>query len=153
MKNILASFLLFTFLIISCDVNNGRSIQEEPGSIEAVDQWKSNDFDYYTFLVNRTCLCRLPYEYTVEVFHGRVINVYFDKEDHLNYESRDMLISSTRTIDQLFELLERYKETADHYEVEFHNKLGYPTNININPSTEIADEEIKLVISNLTSRS
>jgi len=93
----------------------------------------------------------LPYEYTVEVVNGEVIAVYFEKEENFSYESEQMIIQSTNTIDELFDILEQYEKTADHFEVTFHEELGYPTKINIDPSEEMADEEIILEISNYTS--
>lgn len=138
-------------LLMSCGVFNSPNNQGNIDLVEAKKKWGSLNNHNYTFKNSRTCECPPPYHYTVVVVNGEIKDVDFEKQEQLNYESKAMIIGSTRTIDELFDLFEQYKETAAHFEVEFHEELGYPTKINIDPSIEMADEEIILEISNFAS--
>jgi len=145
---ILLTMISFSLLLTSCEVFNSSNNNGGVELTEAIEKWNSNNSKNYTFENSRTCECMPPYNYTVEVINGEIKDVHFEMQEYINYERKDMIIITTRTIDELFDLLEKYEETADHFEVEFHEELGYPTKINIDPSREMADEEIILEISN-----
>ncbi|MEX0719879.1 MAG: DUF6174 domain-containing protein [Balneolaceae bacterium] len=148
---VLLTMISLCLLLTSCEVFNSSSNNGDIELIEANKKlWSSSNSQNYTFKNSRTCECPPPYDYTVEVVNGEIKNVHFEKQEHISYERKDMTINTTRTIDELFDLLEKYEETADHFEVEFHKELGYPTKINIDPSREMADEEITLEISNVS---
>lgn len=134
---------------MSCEVFNSTNDQKNIDLVEAIEMWNSNNKQSYTFDISRTCECLPPYKYSVEVVNDEIIDVHFEKNELQSYESDEMIIQSTRTIDELFVLLEQYEKAADHFEVEFHKELGYPTKINIDPSKEMADEEIILEIEDL----
>lgn len=136
-------------LLISCEASNSVNNESNTELVGANKKWKSLNSQNYTFENNRACECSAPYTYTVEVVNGKIKDVHFEKLDQFHYESKDGIISSTRTIDELFDLLEHYKEIAASFEVEYHKELGYPTKINIDPFIEMADEEIILKISDL----
>ncbi|MCH2449647.1 MAG: DUF6174 domain-containing protein [Gracilimonas sp.] len=145
---ILLTMISFSLLLTSCEVFNSSNNNGDVELTEAIEKWNSNNSKNYTFENSRTCECMPPYNYTVEVINGEIKDVHFEMQEHINYERKEMILITTRTIDELFDLLEKYEETADHFEVEFHEELGYLTEINIDPSREIADEEIILEISN-----
>ncbi|MBO6793013.1 MAG: hypothetical protein JJ895_03815 [Balneolaceae bacterium] len=150
MRIFLTTFSL-CILLTSCEVFNSSNCNKDSELPEAIKKWQSTNTQNYTFQTNRTCECMPPYKYTVEVVNGEVTDVHFEKEDHLNYESKAMIIQSSKTIDQLFDILGQYENTADYFEVTFHEIFGYPTKINIDPNPETADEEIILEISKFTS--
>lgn len=148
MRELLTLILLCLFLT-SCEVYNSSNSNIDLELSEATEMWNSYNLQNYTFVNSRSCECLPPYDYTVEVVNGEINDIYFDLQKDINYEKKDRIISTTRTIDELFDLLVKYEETADQFEVEFNEEFGYPTNIKIDPSREIADEEIILEISKL----
>lgn len=145
---VLLTIISLCLLLTSCEVFSSSNGNGDIELTKAVEKWNSNNSQNYTFENSRTCECLPPYNYTVEIINGEIKDVHFEMEEHINYEKKEMIISTTKSIDDLFDLLQKYEETADHFEVEFHKELGYPTKINIDPSREIADEEIILEISN-----
>ncbi|MCR9132164.1 MAG: DUF6174 domain-containing protein [bacterium] len=145
---VLLTMISLCILLCSCEVFNLSSDSGDVVLTEAIEKWKSNNSQNYTFENSRTCECMPPYDYIVEVLDGEIKDVYFKKQEHIDYENKENIISTTRTIDELFDLLKEYEETAYKYEVEFHKEFGYPTKIYIDPIREIADEEIILEISN-----
>ncbi|MEX0608048.1 MAG: DUF6174 domain-containing protein [Balneolaceae bacterium] len=151
---VLLSFFLITLgvFVTSCETFTSKP-NVEFDLAKAHEQWNAHGFDHYTFEVSRTCECLPPNVYTVEVSDNKVTDVLYEEKDYIHYERRDILLQFTLSIEQLFDLLGHHQVSADQYEVEFHNELGYPTKVTIDPSREMADEEIILSISNLRSLS
>ena len=139
--------ILLGIILISCNVVNSTNEQENSLLVEMKKKWSSNNTQTYAFENSRICECLPPYQYTVVVLNGKIVDVHFEKQEHITYESKEMIIQSTRTIDELFKVLAQYEQTAYQFEVEYNNEMGYPSRIYIDPSKEIADEEIRLEIS------
>ena len=146
------TIISLSLLLTSCGLFNSSNSSEVVELTEAIEKWNSTKSLNYTFLNSRICECMPPYEYTVVVEKGEIIDVRFKMEEYLSYDTKQLIIQSTKTIDELFDILEQYEKTADYYDVTFHEELGYPTKINIDPFKEMADEEIILEISNYTAK-
>lgn len=143
--------ILLCVLFVSCNVFDSSSDQTNMSVAEAKEKWSSNNIDSYTFDKRRNCYCFAPSSFSVKVVNGEITDVYFETEAQPHIEDREMAMQSTRTIDELFDLLEQYDGVADHFEIDYHDELGYPTKIDIDPSTNVADEEFILEISNVVS--
>lgn len=145
--------VLLCVLLSSCEVFNFANSSDDFGITKAHKKWSSRNTQNYTFRNGRSCECFPPYNYTVKVARGKIEEVYFDGKTGFSYESDEMFIRSTRTVNVLFDLLERYRESADKFEVKFHKKHGYSTKTYIDPDIKIADNEINISISGYTPTS
>ncbi len=144
--------LLAGILFISCQSGVNTTLEDVTDLNSAFERWNSLNMRSYEFELTRACECLPPAEYTVMVSRGRVNDVRFEEMTQNGHETVEQLKNNTLTVDQLFEVIKSYANSAHHFEVEFHAKLGYPTRVFIDPSAEIADDEIILRISNLVPR-
>ena len=111
--------------------------------------WNQQNISNYRYTLGRSCFCTPEARGSViiEVRNGRTTSVtsvatgqpvnpeFFQKYD---------------TVPRLFDLIrDAIKRKADNLDVKYNSTLGYPTQINIDYSFQIADEEEYLTIENL----
>jgi hypothetical protein len=113
------------------------------------DLWKKQKISSYRYTLSNGCFCtpesRGPV--IIEVRNGRTTSVTsvatgqpVDPELFQRYD----------TVPRLFDLIkDAIKRKADNLDVKYNSTLGYPTQINIDYSFQIADEEQYLTIENL----
>lgn len=151
MRHAIALTMLF-FISSGCEWSN-HHIPETVS--EARARWSKSGFDSYTIEKTRACECLPPYSYAAVVVDGNLIDVRFDlpeqeeKPRSLLHESREHLLATVMTIEELFDLLEYHETNAARFEVQFHHRFGYPTKVFIDPHFNIADDEIIRELSNL----
>lgn len=109
--------------------------------------WRKANISSYRYTFSNGCFCipeaRGPV--VIEVINGQTTSITSaDTGEPVNPE----FFQSFDTIDKLFRVIrDGIKRKADRLEVEYDSKLGYPTNIIIDFSFQIADEELFLEIS------
>jgi hypothetical protein len=113
----------------------------------AAGRWLETGYVAYTFTLERRCYCldaaRGPWTVTVL---GDAVTL-FTADDR---EADASLIDGMpQTIDQLFTFL-RTQLGADDFTVSYDSVTGVPLTISIDPSFQMADEEVGYTISGLT---
>lgn len=148
----MAKWIIILFLgiiLISCQTGTSPELDDVTDLESAIERWDSIGYSNYTYRATRICECLPPYKFDVIVSQGKVTDVKFETSSHQNYSSEKHLVANSYTVNQLFQLIKKYQDTADAFEVEFHKELGYPTRVYINPSFQIADNEINWQVSGL----
>lgn len=148
MKAIFPSIVIF--LLISCTTQDGivtTSIEEDFSAIEnPKERWEAYELSNYQISQKRTCEC-LGIPYDALILNGSVEEIKYEGEKS---EDKDKWVSkSAITVDNAFELIEKYQDEAHSIKVSYHPKYGYPTKIGINIVEMIADEEIIYRMSDL----
>ena len=111
----------------------------------ARERWDAAGLDAYEMTLRRVCFCPAP-DYTgpfgVTVRGGELAAVTLDG-GRVDDERGE-------TVEDLFDLIEdAYVRKAESVTVEFDPELGYPTNLSIDYSMQMADEEIGYMVSDL----
>lgn len=109
----------------------------------ARDKWRAATPQAYTMTLRRSCFCMVPDDtgpFAVTVAGGDLASVRLAGAEV--DDDRGM------TVEALFELIEEaYAEGAESVKAEYDPTLGYPTNVYIDYSTQLADEEIGYMVS------
>lgn len=111
--------------------------------------WNRQNISNYRYTLSRSCFCiaeaRGPV--IIEVRNGRTTSVTsVETGQPVNPE----FFQKYDTVPRLFDLIrDAIKRKADSLDVKYNSTLGYPTQINIDYSFQIADEEEYLTIENL----
>ena len=152
MKNFI---LLCSIIIISCN-DSGlnyqfQEIDKDFSHIEnPKERWKAYKLDNYVIEQTWTCECSPPRGSVNYIIKGKIDKVEF-MESPGSQLSPDYEWARTRviSIDEAFDLIESYESEAHSVRVEYHQKYGYPTDLNIDIYEIVADEEIHYDFSNL----
>ena len=144
MKNGLIIFsALFLLLFASCDKVSKKDIKVEKAKWEALNATK------YEFEYNASCFCG-----GLEHFPAKLIvenNVITEVLDISTGQPKvypngtlvsDSLPELSKTIDDLFELIEEARGDADDMTVTFDNDNGFPTEVDIDYLRNAIDDEI-----------
>ncbi|XWN38757.1 MAG: DUF6174 domain-containing protein [Balneola sp.] len=146
-KLILLSIL--TPLFLSCTSDNTDpilvDIEDDFSSIENPrERWNAYELEDYYIEQKWSCECLQPYGAEILISKNKVVDVNFDNHriegKQTNYDSARLRV---KTVDEVFDLIDEYELTADSISVDYSPRYGYPTNLFINPSNMIADEEIR----------
>lgn len=150
-----AYILIIALVTTGCSLLTGTKTDEEIELSEARDRWRSLGLETYSIEKSRSCVCKPPYTYTIHVTDGEVNKVEydlqktFDTKPDTSPQDYQSLLKSTRSVEQLFRMLDHYVNSAYEYEVTFHPEYGYPTDISIDPVMKMKDEEIYRTLYNL----
>ncbi len=108
--------------------------------------WRSERPDLYRFTYRRVCFCAGTEPVVITVDGDSVIHV--SPEDGEGPPPRSP--SEYPTIDGLFEQLREWRERDPHRErMEFHGRLGYPTDVFFDFQEHVADEEMGFRVTDL----
>ncbi|MBV7338134.1 hypothetical protein KFU94_59900 [Chloroflexi bacterium TSY] len=110
--------------------------------------WQTQNITSYTYTLHIRCFCVPPAQGIVIVQDNQIVSV-LDPETHDPFD-RNAWKVRFKTINELFELLDEMVSSADQIDVDFHQTLGYPTNIDIDYMKEMVDDEISYNVNNLT---
>ncbi len=123
---------------------DGPAAPRSPDLDAARQRWADAGLDAYRMTLQRSCFCpedyRGPFEVTVR--DGAVASARFD----------GATVDPERvvTVDGLFGLIEdAYERGAERVDVTFDPELGYPTELYIDVSSQMADEEVGYTVSDL----
>lgn len=123
----------------------GSAAERSPDLEDAVQRWEDADLEAYTMTLRRICFCMAP-DYTGPF----AVTVRGGALDSVVLEGAPVETERALTVEDLFELIEdAYERRAEVVEVEFDETYGYPTNLSIDYSSMMADEEIGYSISML----
>ncbi|HLP92254.1 MAG TPA: DUF6174 domain-containing protein [Nostocaceae cyanobacterium] len=110
--------------------------------------WNRQNITNYRYTLTRSCFCapeaREPV--VVEVRNGQTVSV----TSVATGQSVDPeLFKQYDTIPELFKVIQdAIAKKADRLDIQYEPKLGYPTQINIDYSFQIADEELFITVEN-----
>ncbi len=111
--------------------------------------WRSQNISSYRYTLRVGCFCipEVTQPVVVEVRNGRVTSITAANGGKpVNPE----YFKQYNSIPKLFNLVQNaIAKKAERVSVTYHPSLGYPTQINIDESAQIADEERYLTIENL----
>jgi hypothetical protein len=110
--------------------------------------WRKQKSRNYRYQVSKSCFCvpeaRGPVQVTVR--RGRTTSV----TDAAGKPVKREFFNQYDTVPELFNVIEdAIAKKASNLTVQYHPKLGYPTQINIDYDSQMADEELYLTIENL----
>ena len=111
-----------------------------------LDRWRSNRPARYHFTYRNRCFCAGTEPVVVAVVGDSVVGV-----TPVSGEGAPPLpASSYRTVDGLFALIAEWRDRDPvHTHLEFHDSLGYPTDVFFDFRANVADEEQGFEISDL----
>ena len=145
--------ILLTFLVaVSC----ASSVPQELDTSEKL--WKDQGLKNYDFTLERQCFCPEDWRgpVNIEVRNGVAISI--------TYVSSGLAVTGGKfddvdTIEKLFAILKGayagegdFEQQADTINVNYNAQMGYPTNLFIDVSQTIADEEQGYIITNLVAQ-
>mgnify|MGYP006291682889 CR=1 FL=1 len=112
----------------------------------ALDRWRSNRPAHYQFTYRNRCFCAGTEPVVVTVVGDSVAGV----TPVAGGGAPPLPESSYRTVDGLFALIAEWRDRDPvHTHLEFHDRLGYPTDVFFDFRANIADEEQGFEISDL----
>ncbi|QIR35544.1 hypothetical protein HCG51_01430 [Tolypothrix sp. PCC 7910] len=107
--------------------------------------WSQQRIRNYRYKVSRSCFCteeaRGPV--TIEVRNGQTVSITDKNGKKVNPE----LFQEYSTLPKVFNVIrDAIAKRASSMNVNYNKKLGYPTQINIDYNSQMADEELYLTI-------
>tara|TARA_Y100001935_G_scaffold196819_1_gene164929 strand:- start:35457 stop:35963 length:507 start_codon:yes stop_codon:yes gene_type:complete len=142
-----------------CDPFNNEQ-QQITELNEARDLWEKVSADYsegYQVRYQRLCFCYFTEEVWMQADSDSVLYIlnpdggglmYLEHGEEQTYVL-DEIPDTFKTVDQLFEIIEDATSRAEMLEVSYDQEKGYPNTINIDYSSDIADEEVSFRLSDL----
>ena len=118
-------------------------------TLEGRTLWASKDLSSYTYTLQRSCFC--PEEYSkamrLEVRNGALTSViYVDSAADVPAQMRPTVFK----IEAFFDLIDSTQKKGGHVNnLQFDAKIGYPTQINLDPIPEAIDDETSYSLSDL----
>lgn len=102
------------------------------------ETWRSERPELYQFTYRRVCFCAAIESVVITVDGDSVSQVSLKEGDGTPAGT----ISDYPTIDDLFEQIRTWRDRDPHrQEMEFHDQLGYPTDVFFDFEEQVADEE------------
>ncbi len=110
-------------------------------STSARQTWLQNRLENYVYDLERRCIC--PHrEIRVFVIEGQVAQVEDKQSGEVITDETEL--KSFRTLDEYHQWLDHlWRRGADAFMVRLNPHLGYPEEINIDPTFRMVDEEIR----------
>jgi Family of unknown function (DUF6174) len=110
--------------------------------------WNRQNISNYRYTLSNSCFCipdaRGPV--IIEVRNGQTVSI---TSVATGQPADPQFFQQYNTIPKLFNVIrDAIQRQADNLDVTYNHKLGYPTQINIDYETQIADEELFLTIEN-----
>ncbi len=135
-------------LAVTAALGCGDGVSPELGSFDASLQlWQDAGPADYRYTFQRLCFCIDIRAVEIEVRAGAIVSVTV-------IETNEQLAASEfsrfETVEGLFAVVrDAMERPAEVLEVTYHPTLGYPTQINVDYSLNIADEEQRILASGL----
>ncbi len=145
MKILFNLFLISNVLISSLFAEDVESLQD------MMTLWEEQHITSYDYVLQRQCFC--PYEYTrsieIRVLDGEIINAkYIDNNKSVSPE----IFNELETIEDVFSILfSAVERNAEHIDVQYNAKYGFPEKIDIDMRLLRADDERAIIISSFST--
>lgn len=138
------TLLLILLSTTSCSASTDRATQADTPT-EARQRWARHAPAEYRLIVSQACYCLEQHQQPVWIdIEGETLREVLLKNDSIIPEEMEHLL---KTIPQWFGYIEAAQEQNwAKVEVDYHPKLGYPTEIHIDKNERIADDEITIHI-------
>ncbi len=112
----------------------------QPG-ISARQTWAQNHPDHYVYDLKRDCCCA-RHDVRVFVVAGQVVQIEDQQSGEVITDEAEL--KKYRTLDEYDTWLDhQWQKGADAFMVKRNRHLGYPEEIQIDPSYRMADDEIR----------
>lgn len=132
-------------LLSGCGVTSLEALERERQANLA--KWRAAAIENYQMRYERVCYCLPPSEFDVTVRGGEVVALR-----RIDTGEQVEPTYGVESVDQLFErLAAAIADRAVYLSVSYHPVLGYPLGIGIDYRSEVADEEIGMLISELAA--
>jgi hypothetical protein len=119
----------------------------EPGRLDleiARSKWVAHRPQPYAFTVRRACFCGLPGDVRVYAMNDTVVAAV-QLPDGAAIDKRN-----AQSIEQLFDFIERaIAEHAAVIRVSYDPELGYPSSIEYDRATNVADDEVTYTLTDV----
>jgi len=143
------NFLILMLPVIACSCSKGTTDPDYSGIADPQARWQAYKFESYTIEQIRSCFCaKAGTVFQVVVKNNVIVNV-------IDPATKTPLPEGERqwfkTVDQLFGIVHSVDTaTVAAFQVEYDHKYGYPKNLYVDPSSQMADEEYGYGNANLT---
>ena len=150
---LLALVLLTSLVTVSCTI----SVTQELTTSEKL--WKDQRVMDYDFTLERQAFAPEDWRgpVNIQVRHGAAVSVTYVSTGAAVSEGK---FDNADTIDKLFTMLKNayagkgeFEQKADTISVTYDAQMGYPTNLYIDVSQIVADDEQGYTVTNLVARS
>ena len=154
-------FISLLFLLYSCsDTSKEKEYITSPidadfsSVVDPKERWDAYNLSDYAIDQHWSCECFAPNSCSSFIINKVLDDVIYEIPDEAYFgRSEKEIYAYTKrmaiTVDEAFNLIEKYKASADRIDVEYDSKFGFPTKIFIDIDAQIADEEISRRFSNL----
>ena len=160
MKKYLILILLILLLVCCNDTSNNCSFITSPIDddfsyiSEPRARWNAYNLNDYAIKQSWSCECFAPNGCDSYIINDTLTDVKYkiSKDAYFGRSEEDIykyIKHMAITVDEAFDLIDKYKNSADIIEVEYDSKFGYPTKLFIDINIQMADEEIIRRFSNL----
>ncbi len=133
------SYVLFAFVLIGCGSHD--STTQNPDFSAAKQRWSDANVQDYQFTLRTICYC-LPESDIVVSVKGGVIDTAFYKDTESPVSAERL--QAVPTVNGLFDKIEdAYANNAALVQVTYNGTYGYPEDVFIDYSSNLADEEFR----------
>lgn len=137
--------ILLVFVLAACSPAGGSEFSQNQ------DKWQDANITHYRMELNISCFCafRDQMPLTVEVLDGQIVSmIAADGSEVLDTDPNYEFFAPHATIDLLFADIESaVNEGADSVNVTYDAAYGFPAEVAIDFSQEMADEEMYYSVS------
>lgn len=119
-----------------------------PKPLEGRARWEAQGIRDYRFVLERVCFCLARGPVVIEVRDGQVVSIVDAVTGEAESDGFALaeIYGEVSTIDALFDVIDG-AEDAEVVTVSYDAELGYPTEIYIDESFLMADEEMRYLVS------
>lgn len=147
-------FLLPLILLVSCD-SNGVDLEDYSHIADAVERWNAYELDSYSIDQTVLCFCPSLNTFTLHVEADSIVEIdlnmsAFELLDITEEQFQEYARQRSYTVDEVFAIIADNLDSAHQLDVTYHPKYGYPTEMYLDKEANIADEEIRIKMENLT---
>ena len=149
MKKLLFLFTLMAIVLTACGAAAVSGSQTEIGQNK--EKWQEQGISHYRYNLHISCFCvfveNMPL--VIEVQDGKVVSMEFQNGAEIDPALRQDLFDKYATIEGLFTEVEAaLNGAAENVVVKYDPTYGFPTEVTIDVSQQVADDELYLTISN-----
>lgn len=146
---LVASIIFFCSITIvyACEKSDASALETN------LHKWQQAQWNSYSYIVQRECFCLPEFRKAtrVTVENDKVVSASFVGEEDATVSGQ--VLAGLSTIDDWFDVIDRaVTNKADRLDVVYHQELGFPQKISIDMHPRIADDEQKILISELVRR-